>query len=337
MPLLTILRAIQGLCILGLCAHYFETLSSSVNDNALIIAQRFLFHVANITVIIYIIALLFSGYEVENLWFGFLKSNALGGAASVYCVSSFVAFLSGLRSQGLFGLMYSTVLLYASGTITAVFAGGIGLIWVIGYTSGLSILCWCTYLSVAGSYIFIVQPEIFAELIGPVAWAFDRETDSIIAMTGRMGIWQSVIEMMDSYPSWGAGFAMDQSVLLPLTWLGERGIVASAHNLFLESYIAARWVTVTMILCIFIDWWWYGFSLSRWPRAMVYGLLIIALISANQISGIGGSAVNSTYTLALLVVTISRRRPSLLSIPPQTTGQTSNAHGVLGSGKAIMA
>ena len=125
--------------------------------------------------------------------------------------------------------------------------------------------------------------------------------ESILTLTGRDNIWNSVFESLREYP-FGTGYASDQYLLLDEYNLGILGEVSSAHSIYLESFIAAKYLGLGALIFSFI--YWFRFSEKNFNQNLsriLQTLIFYSIICGFTNSGFGGSNINNPWILFWVV------------------------------------
>ena len=113
----------------------------------------------------------------------------------------------------------------------------------------LSYLYFVILISFALEFTLIGYTRLFFSEIA--SFISTRDLESILTLTGRDNIWNSVFESLREYP-FGTGYASDQYLLLDEYNLGILGEVSSAHSIYLESFIAAKYLGLGALIFSFI-------------------------------------------------------------------------------------
>ena len=143
-------------------------------------------------------------------------------------------------------------------------------------------------------YFYIGDIRFINELLSYVSF---RDIERIETLTGRENIWKLTLEELDGRIL-GSGFATDMQLLMSRFMLNEINTVSSGHNVFLESYIAAKWLGVIVVMYSFF--FWFKKAKICFPKehaSLVESLVFFALISGFTSSGYGGSLVSHPYIL----------------------------------------
>jgi uncharacterized membrane protein YfcA len=96
----------------------------------------------------------------------------------------------------------------------------------------------------------------------------------------------------------GSGFATDQYLLLDRMRNFEVSSISSGHNVYLESYIASKWLGILLLLYSFYFWFRKAnICFQKEHSNLVEALIVFAIISGFTSSGYGGSMVSHPYIL----------------------------------------
>ena len=143
-------------------------------------------------------------------------------------------------------------------------------------------------------YFFIGDIKFINELLSYVSF---RDIERIEHLTGRENIWFLTLYELDGRIL-GSGFATDMQILMIGFKNNQIDAVSSAHNVFLESYIAAKYLGVFFVLYSFYFWFKKAkFCFPKNHANLVEALVFFALISGITTSGYGGSLVSHPYIL----------------------------------------
>ncbi len=143
-------------------------------------------------------------------------------------------------------------------------------------------------------YFFIGDLIIINELLSYVSF---RDIERIESLTGRKNIWLLTIQELDG-KILGSGFATDMHILINSMMNNQINVVSSGHNVFLESYIAAKYLGIFLVLYSFYFWFKKAKICFQKNHAhLVEALIFFSLISGFTTSGYGGSLVSHPYIL----------------------------------------
>lgn len=143
-------------------------------------------------------------------------------------------------------------------------------------------------------YFLISDLKFINELLSYVSF---RDIERIESLTGRKNVWLLTIQELDG-KILGSGFATDMYILMSNMMNNQINVVSSGHNVFLESYIAAKYLGIFLVLYSFYFWFKKAKICFQKNHAhLVEALVFFSLISGFTSSGYGGSLVSHPYIL----------------------------------------
>jgi hypothetical protein len=162
-------------------------------------------------------------------------------------------------------------------------------------------------LAVAVSNIVIFQS---GGLAGPVVDAtsslFGKSRSNIVGMTGRLELWTSIWQSVQSQP-WGFGFAAFERTFSigngALSWKA-----GNAHNGFISAWLGAGWLAFAVLLTLFASMWARMSLLDRAQRPMYAGLLLLIMLNNLTVPAVGGRlTVVFLFLMALAHIPVQQK------------------------------
>mgnify|MGYP001235290021 CR=1 FL=1 len=143
-------------------------------------------------------------------------------------------------------------------------------------------------------YFFLSEIKFINQILSYISF---RPIERIESLTGRENIWKLIIIELDG-KFFGSGFATDQYLLLDRMRNFEVSSISSGHNVYLESYIASKWLGILLLLYSFYFWFRKAnICFQKEHSNLVEALIVFAIISGFTSSGYGGSMVSHPYIL----------------------------------------
>jgi hypothetical protein len=122
-----------------------------------------------------------------------------------------------------------------------------------------------------------------------------RPVEHLVSLSGRSHIWDLMFQSFSQY-RFGAGYATDMVILMENFQMGSIKTVSSAHNIYIEAFIAAKWVGVFVMLYAYFFWFVKAnknFVLD--DSILIRTLILFCLLCGFTNSGFGGSYASHPY------------------------------------------
>ena len=140
---------------------------------------------------------------------------------------------------------------------------------------------------------FFIQLEVVNNILSSIS---SRTLDNIVHLTGRSHIWALTFNELQNYRL-GSGFGTDLFILKDQYMLGVISTIASAHSIYIESYIAAKWLGLSFLFYAYYLWFTKSVILFNLNQAyLIQALILFAILAGFTTSGFGGSVVSHPYT-----------------------------------------
>ena len=297
--LLTFFRSIEFFVssVLSLLIYNeFCTIDNKFNNKGL---RRFLYHIITIG----ILNGLFKRIAFNDLLIqqNLLADNALAIIlAGSFLICFYQKFFLKDNNKMFYFLFFALIFISYSLTAFVAVAVSIFYLYLARSNSNKKYLFIISILITVIVYFFIGQISIVSELLSYVSF---RDLEKIESLTGRENIWKLTIEELDGRIL-GSGFATDMHLLMGRFMNNQIKEVSSGHNVFLESYIAAKWLGVTLVIYSFYFWYKKAkICFSKEHANLVESLILLAVISGFTVSGYGGSLVSHPHILFWVIFT----------------------------------
>ena len=291
--LLTFFRATEFFIIgvLSLIVYNeFSTVDNKLNHKGL---RRYLYHIVSIGILNALIKRI--AFDELVIKHNFLADNAL---ALLFAGSFLICFYQNyfLKEKNKFVFFLFIVMVFICNSSTAIV---------------MIIIClFYLYLSRSDDskkYLFLISISIIIIIyfyVGDIKFINEllsylslRDIERIEHLTGRENIWTLTLNELDGRIL-GSGFATDMQLLMGRFMLNEINTIASGHNVFLESYIAAKYLGLFFLLYSYYFWFKEAkFCFPKNHANLVEALIFFVLISGITSSGYGGSLVSHPYIL----------------------------------------
>jgi len=291
--LLTFFRATEFF-IIGVLSlliyNEFTTVDNQFSHKGL---RRYLYHIVSIGIVNGLIKkIAFDELVIKQ---NFLADNAL---ALLFAGSFLICFYQNyfLKEKNKFVFFLFIVIVFICSSLTALVTIVICIFYLYLSRSDdnkkyLFLISMSITISI---YFFIGDIKFINELLSYVSF---RDIERIEHLTGRENIWFLTLYELDGRIL-GSGFATDMQILMIGFKNNQIDAVSSAHNVFLESYIAAKYLGVFFVLYSFYFWFKKAkFCFPKNHANLVEALVFFALISGITTSGYGGSLVSHPYIL----------------------------------------
>ena len=306
-PLYTLLRAVQFLTLTILATSYLH--SSGTSEKSLKGAmEKLLVHVN----VLFIVTTIFGSAAAladqgQGFTFTLLKNNLWSYSSGLLLLLILPDLLAGkVRRLPVVLVLISFIPSFSLAATLALIPAAFVLLTRRARIRVLPVAV------IAIVFLLLVILAFGDEIVALVAAATGRELEDLEQLTGRVTVWGYVVLFLQDFPL-GSGFASDQTLIKDLIIFGDMSIISSAHNVFLEAYIAAKWIGVGLLTALYVHLWrlgsaWKSLQMESFQHAAVLYLLICGLAN----SGFGGSAVASPFAIcgAILLVLPSDRDDS---------------------------
>jgi len=291
--LLTFFRATEFFIIgvLSLIVYNeFSTVDNKFNHKGL---RRYLYHIVIIGILTGLVKrIAFDELVIEK---NFLADNAL---ALLFAGSFLICFYQNyfLKEKNKFVFFLFFVIVFVCNSLTAILVTIICLFYLYLSKSDNS-KKYLFLISISITiiiYFYVGDIKIINELLSYVSF---RDIERIEHLTGRENIWTLTLNELDGRIL-GSGFATDMQLLMNSMMNNQINVVSSGHNVFLESYIAAKYLGLFFLLYSY--YFWFKKAKICFPKNhanLVEALIFFALISGITSSGYGGSLVSHPYIL----------------------------------------
>lgn len=232
------------------------------------------------------------GFEEE-----LISPNLIGFEAAIallFTVGQGGQRLWGLLDWPLAALFTSTLILTFSKTAIVAAAVSLGLIWML---SGVRGRLRERFLGAAAVLIpfVLLWHRLLGETIGYI-----QETGASSTLSGRIPLWDIVLNLSAEHPWLGYGFATAREVLRPysVTWGTD---ITHAHNAYLTALLQTGYTGAVLLTLIVLAVVWQAVRLLRARRhpAVRLWIALVALVVVHSLTE--GALGSGSYSFALLV------------------------------------
>tara|TARA_S200000501_G_C20796828_1_gene732160 strand:- start:169 stop:1389 length:1221 start_codon:yes stop_codon:yes gene_type:complete len=226
---------------------------------------------------------------------GNLIANILGGGLIVFIYSYFV------EKHKSFYLIIIPIFFYISFSLSAfvnIFSS-LAYIYLSFKFKKLKNFFIFFILSITASHFFLLQLDFINQLLSTIS---SRSISDVQNLTGRTHIWTLIFMEMKNYKI-GAGFATDLFILKDQYFDNVISTLSSAHSIYVETYITAKWVGIFILIYSFYFWFKKSqihFNVKQ--SYLIQGLVLYVALCGFTNSGFGGSVVSHPFTYFWIVI-----------------------------------
>ena len=268
----------------------FSTVDNKFNHRGL---RRYLYHIVMIGILNGLFKrIAFQTFAIEQ---NILADNGLalllGGSFIICFYQNFF-----IKDKNKFVFFLFLGLVFVSNSLTAFVTVAICIfyLYLSRFNNNIKYLFFIFILITLVFYFFISDITLINEFLSYVSF---RDVERIENLTGREKIWLLAIQELDG-KILGSGFATDMHLLIDSFNNNQIREISSGHNVFLESYIAAKYLGIFLVLYSFYFWFKKAKICFQKNHAhLVEALVFFSLISGFTSSGYGGSLVSHPYIL----------------------------------------
>ena len=286
-----IILSLTGLLVYSRIYEYFRALN--VNNSCTYQIETYLFHLVNIN----LIHVFLHKFAFNEVVFGYnflrdnLLSNLVGGCLILHLFNKSVL----TNTKYIIFLLF--VFLFVSFSLAPLvcFLLSFAFIFLANKDKNIENLFVYFVILISLLYFFFIEIPFIDQLLAKISF---REIKDIANLTGREKIWDLTLYELKNY-TFGSGFATDLVLLKPQFILGNIGTVSSSHNIFIESFVAAKWAGLFLVIYAYFLWFSKSkkYFKSKKEMNLIKALTFYAFMCGFANSGFGGSYVSHPYML----------------------------------------
>lgn len=291
-----IILSLTGLLVYTRIYEYLKELK--VNNSLIYQIETYLFHLININ-LIHVFLHKFAFNEVV-FGYNFLRDNLLSTLVGACLI--FHLFNKSVLKNTKYIIFLLFIFLFVSFSLAPLVCFLLSLIFIFLARKENKIENLFVYfiLIISLLYFFFIEIPFIDQLLAKISF---REVKDIANLTGREKIWDLTLYELKNY-TFGSGFATDLVLLKPQFILGNIGTISSSHNIFIESFVAAKWVGLFLVMYAYFAWFSKSknYFKSKKETNLIKAITFYAFMCGFANSGFGGSYVSHPYMLFWIVL-----------------------------------
>ena len=294
-PLLTLFKSVEFLIISLVAIAAFNDNQTFLKSNHTIsedldLIKHFLFHLMVITFLHgFLHKLAFSeSFSIFMMSRDNLFSNILGGLLIFYI---YLFAFKKIKSKFIIFIPILYIGTFSLATMVNFFISLIFL-FLSKFNKVLGLLFIVSFIVVSVIHLFFFQIDFALNMLSLIS---TRPVEHLVSLSGRSHIWDLMFQSFSQY-RFGAGYATDMVILMENFQMGSIKTVSSAHNIYIEAFIAAKWVGVFVMLYAYFFWFVKAkknFVLD--DSILIRTLILFCLLCGFTNSGFGGSYASHPY------------------------------------------